>query len=231
MIHPSIGQFVGDRGSADTVISFNKTWYHSVGGCLTTGCSLDHACVHAGWWRLIRCSRELVKQSILLVCIAGVSWHCNIVCSPGWLITATFLNILVTWLWLWSIKVTQDIISFFSEFFLRKHAPKLHQLDLLESNGKSVKLISIVAGKWEKIATRLYLETHDIERIERNCFYKAESSCRTVFMEWLDGKYRAPVTWDTLIKALEEANFSKVVRDLVFILSSIQSQPLDDHDN
>jgi hypothetical protein len=92
-------------------------------------------------------------------------------------------------------------------------------------------VISVIAGKWEKIATRLYLETHDIERIERNCFYKAESSCRTVFMEWLDGRYREPVTWETLIKALEEANFSKVVRDLVLILSSIQFQSHDDHDN
>ena len=50
-------------------------------------------------------------------------------------------------------------------------------------------------------------------------------------MEWLDGRYREPVTWETLIKVLEEAKFSKVVRDLVFILSSSQSQSLNDHDN
>lgn len=101
----------------------------------------------------------------------------------------------------------------------------------MEANGNSVRVISVVAGKWERIATRLYLETHDIERIERDCFYKAESSCRTVFMEWLDGRYREPVTWETLIKALEEAKFSNVVRDLVFILNSRQSQSLDDHNN
>lgn len=89
-------------------------------------------------------------------------------------------------------------------------------------------MISVVAGKWEKVATRLFLESHDIERIERDCFYKAESSCRTVFMEWLAGKYRQPVTWKTLIKALEEAEFPKVARDLTFILSSIQSS---DHSN
>ena len=36
-------------------------------------------------------------------------------------------------------------------------------------------------------------------------------------MEWLAGKYREPVTQEILIKALEEANLSKVVRDLVFV--------------
>ncbi|MCG8622458.1 MAG: death domain-containing protein [Proteobacteria bacterium] len=124
-----------------------------------------------------------------------------------------------------------NIISLFLDFFLRKGAPKLHQLDLIEANGRSVRVISVVAGKWERIATRLYLETYDIERIERNCFYKTESSCRMVFMEWLDGRYREPVTWETLIKVLEEAKFSKVVRDLVFILSSSQYQSLNDRDN
>ena len=122
---------------------------------------------------------------------------------------------------------SKEIISF-SDFFLRKCAPTLHQLDLIKANGKSVRVISVVAGKWEKVATRLFLESHDIERIERDCFYKTESSCRAVFMEWLAGKYREPVTWETLIKVLEEANFSTVVSDLVFILSSIQSQSLDD---
>lgn len=85
-------------------------------------------------------------------------------------------------------------------------------------------MISATAGKWDKLATRLFLEGYDIERIERDCFYKPESSCRKVFTEWLEGKYRKPVTWDTVIKALQEASFSNVVGDLTFVLHS-QSDP------
>ena len=96
--------------------------------------------------------------------------------------------------------------------------PELHKLDLIEGKGKKVKLIERVAAKWEAVATRLYFEGSDIERIKRDCNHQSVHCCRTVFIEWTDGRGRKPVTWEELIKAINEADFSEVAKDLQFIL-------------
>ena len=96
---------------------------------------------------------------------------------------------------------------------------KLHQLDLLEGNGKTVRVIDMVASKWEKVALRLHFSGHDISRIERD-HNKSVRACQTMFTEWLEGKGRKPVTWDTLIKALGEAELSQVARDLEIVLGT-----------
>ena len=98
--------------------------------------------------------------------------------------------------------------------------PKFHELDLIEANGRQVRLIEKVAGRWEEVATRLHFEPNDISIIKRDCFHQSVECCRNVFTQWLDGKGRKPVTWGVVIKALSEAGFSEVVNDLRFILSS-----------
>ena len=98
--------------------------------------------------------------------------------------------------------------------------PKLHELDLIESKGQRVRVIEAVAGKWDGVALRLHFEHSDITIIERDCHYQSVRCCQTVFSQWLDGKGRKPVTWEVLIKAVSEAGFSEVAKDLTSIFNS-----------
>lgn len=99
---------------------------------------------------------------------------------------------------------------------------KLHQLDLIqktddESAHQSVKVIATVASKWDKIALRLHFDHHDIERIRKDNS-QSEQACQKMFCEWIDGKGRKPTNWSTLIKALEEAEYSKLASDIKTVL-------------
>jgi hypothetical protein len=82
-----------------------------------------------------------------------------------------------------------------------------------------VKVIKRAAAKWESIATSLYFESHDISRIREDYPQQSTKACRTVFNEWLQGDGRKPTTWNTVIKALEEADLSELAGDLKIVLS------------
>ena len=97
--------------------------------------------------------------------------------------------------------------------------PQLHELDRITGNGKTVRVINRAASVWEKVATRLHFEGHDILTIRKN-EHQAEDACRTMFMEWLEGKGRTPTTWETVIKALDEAELAEVAKDLKDIFTS-----------
>ena len=97
---------------------------------------------------------------------------------------------------------------------------ELHQLDLLERNGRTVRVIDAAAAIWDKVALRLHFEHHDITRIERDHHQQSVLACQTVFGEWLEGKGCQPTSWDTLIKALREAGLSEIVSDLECVLST-----------
>ena len=92
--------------------------------------------------------------------------------------------------------------------------PKLHQIDRIEGNGKVVKVIETVAAKWEKVAIRLYFDHNNIDRIKRDSHYQSDPCCRKMFGEWVDGKGRKPVNWQTLITVLSEADCSELSREL-----------------
>ena len=95
----------------------------------------------------------------------------------------------------------------------------MDQIDRIEGSGKVVKVIKIVAGKWERVAVRLLFDQHDIERINRD-HHQTIPSCQAMFAEWIDGEHRKPVNWKTLITALEEAEFSELASDLQVVLRS-----------
>ena len=79
-------------------------------------------------------------------------------------------------------------------------------------------MINRTASVWEKVATRLYFKGHDILTIERNK-PQAEDASRTMFIEWLEGKGRTPITWETIIRALAEAELAEVAEDLKNIIT------------
>ena len=75
-----------------------------------------------------------------------------------------------------------------------------------------MKLIRHIAAGWEKVATRLYFEPSDIERIKKDNHYQTVPACGEMLVEWLDDEsdLRTPVTWDTLIMALKEAGYGEI---------------------
>ena len=95
----------------------------------------------------------------------------------------------------------------------------MSQIDCVEGNDEVIKVIERVAGSWEKVATRLCFEGHDIQRIKRDDRNSCTEACRTMFIEWLRGKGRKPITWETLIKTLKEAEFSEIASDLEHLLN------------
>ena len=74
------------------------------------------------------------------------------------------------------------VYQVFPEAFPVLHAvPKLHQLQLLERHGKRVKVIDVVAAEWDRVALRLFFESYDISRIERDHPQQSVQACSYSF--------------------------------------------------
>ena len=108
-----------------------------------------------------------------------------------------------------------------SPALLRK--PHLHELDCIAGRRIKVKVINKTAHVWKQVATRLYFEGYDILRIGKD-ERLAEDACRTVFIEWLEGKGRSPITWDTVLQALNEAEQGELANDLEEVLDAITTK-------
>ena len=98
--------------------------------------------------------------------------------------------------------------------------PALHELDLLKGSKKTIRIIDGIAHKWDRVAIRLYFKTNEIERIERDCQRQTGDASHKMIMKWLGGGsgLRKPITWATLIEALEEADLAELAKDIVSIL-------------
>ena len=91
-------------------------------------------------------------------------------------------------------------------------------MDRIKGNGKTVKVISRAAAVWERVATRLHFEGHEIICIKRDHHFQTLDACFAMFREWIEGKGRKPTTWDTVIKVLEEAELNEIAEDLRDVL-------------
>ena len=107
--------------------------------------------------------------------------------------------------------------------FIVQRKPALHELDMLQGEQKTVKVIARVAPIWQQFATRLHFEFHDIMCIEEDYHLQSLKCSRRVMMEWLNGKGRQPRTWATVIKALKECELSEVAKDIEVILADVNS--------
>ena len=107
--------------------------------------------------------------------------------------------------------------------------PKFHELDLIEANRKTVRIFERGASKWDRIATRLHFEGHMIEQIWTDSKHDTFRACQTIFTKWLDGLegLRTPRTWDTVIKALKEADLGQLADDLKKVLLVKHSGNID----
>ena len=116
------------------------------------------------------------------------------------------------------IPVIVIMTLFNSDSLCASKKPRLHELDLLKGNGKTIKVINRTASSWERVALRLHFEGHEIKGMAKDNHYQTEDACRDMFSEWLLGKGREPRTWTTVITALEEADLSEVANNLKQVL-------------
>ena len=96
---------------------------------------------------------------------------------------------------------------------------KLREFDLIEDKSRKVRLIEEVAAGWEKIATHLYFESRHIQSMKRDNTQNSKECCRAVFVDWMEGRGRQPITWKVLIDAMSQAGFPRVAEDLKSIFS------------
>ena len=86
--------------------------------------------------------------------------------------------------------------------------------------GTECRIIDHCSSRWEELATALHLELHTINSIRRATEYHSmEDRCRAALRHWLEGQGRKPVTWKTLIVALNECKFGQLSKTLETICS------------
>ena len=69
-----------------------------------------------------------------------------------------------------------------------------------------MKIVETIAYRWQDVALALHVEGSVIKSIKESTFSNVEG-CRMMLDRWLKGGYREPVTWETLVEALQEARF------------------------
>ena len=94
--------------------------------------------------------------------------------------------------------------------------PQLHELQLLTfDNGGELRIMETVAPKWKKVAAAIGFNKERIEAIEEDENHKQEKATFEMFGRWLKGEHSLkPVTWDTLVHCLKEANLQNIAEAL-----------------
>jgi len=103
--------------------------------------------------------------------------------------------------------------------------PTLPQLMFLECpDGTIIRIIDRTSPNWNSLGLGLEFEGHVLQTINQNAFHQANRACQSLLQDWLEGKGKNPVTWETLIKALGKANFPQLVQELK---KAFNLQPVD----
>ena len=106
--------------------------------------------------------------------------------------------------------------------------PTLRQLGCLKLNNQRIDVIEQIAFKWESVADQLDFKSHLIETIRMESHHQVNSACRKMFMKWLEGVGRQPITWRTLIDALDDAGLPRVAHELNNIINGTQGSEFHD---
>jgi hypothetical protein len=100
--------------------------------------------------------------------------------------------------------------------------PTLRELGCLKHYNRRINVIERVASRWKSVADQLDFESHLIDTIEIESHYQLDSACRKMFVKWLKGTGRRPITWRILIDALDDADLPRVARELNNIIHGTQ---------
>jgi hypothetical protein len=85
-------------------------------------------------------------------------------------------------------------------------------------------VIERVGSNWEFVADQLNIESHLIDTIKMESHFQVNSACRKMFIKWLDGIGLQPITWRTLIDALDDAGLPEVAHELNIIISGARER-------
>ena len=96
--------------------------------------------------------------------------------------------------------------------------PQLHQLQHLRRDNAVVNVIREVVPSWEKIALYLTMDRNMID-IWKSDADQVEDAIIKVFVHWLDGNGRQPISWKTLIQALHENDLPIIATEVEEILA------------
>ena len=89
-------------------------------------------------------------------------------------------------------------------------------------DGRKLKIIEEVAPQWEELASALQFDHSVILQVKADC-HREVAACRHIFVMWLEEKYDhlcSPVTWETLIQCLIDAECSHISTKLEEVLFS-----------
>ena len=106
--------------------------------------------------------------------------------------------------------------------------PTLRELGCLKINNQRINMIERIASRWESVADQLHFENHLIDTIKIQSHYEIDSACRKMFIKWLEGVGRQPITWRTLIDALDDAGLPRVAHEFNNIIHGTQGSQFHD---
>ena len=99
--------------------------------------------------------------------------------------------------------------------------PTLRELLCFKYNGTQHKIhiIDAVASRWRRLGLALNISDYHLNNIERN-HGNVEDRCQTMLSDWLQGTVGdGPVTWETLVEAIDDARYGELAQQLIRVLS------------
>ena len=97
-------------------------------------------------------------------------------------------------------------------------APSLAQLKLMKApNGKRIEIIKTVAPRWLDIGDMLNFDAkgEKLKQIRKEEGNRGdEAICRKMFQLWLEGSGIKPILWATLLRILEDSDFTELAAQI-----------------
>ena len=82
-----------------------------------------------------------------------------------------------------------------------------------------IHIIDTVASRWRRLSLALNISDYHLDNIECN-HSNVEERCQTMFKDWLQGTVGdGPVTWETLVEAIDDAKMGELAQQLKRVLS------------
>jgi hypothetical protein len=102
--------------------------------------------------------------------------------------------------------------------------PRLAQLESIWTPKDRIDIIRSVAPWWKKIGLLLKISEATLDVIDTN-YKDLLSQCRNMFQRWLEGASVKPVSWATLLEALQDCGLYAVAQNVTDVLSTIFQFP------
>lgn len=93
--------------------------------------------------------------------------------------------------------------------------PKMKHLQYIPDLSGSIRVVQEIASEWEVVARQLDVSEAVIRQFKRAKSGRLEEQCIDSLVLWLDGACKKPVTWETLVAVLFNAQYSTLARKLL----------------